>query len=267
MFWYQGKLREGNTLEIKITDPGLLYGATVFTTMRIYNHDLNHELTNWSLHRKRLISGLEDFGWNFPNWDAVLTGINHLISIYPIVRIAIFPDGNELIIGRNLPEKLTQKQKQGIIGYLTDKNYLIRSLPIYKTGNYLAPWLALQDAQKNGAQEGILIDINHNWLETSTGNLWGYKKGVYYTPSLESGILPGVIRTQLLTWLNTHNIPVIENVWTPDFVQDLELIAYSNSAVEIIPFRKIIDNNYIYNSQYLDNLINYFGSSRVMGTN
>jgi 4-amino-4-deoxychorismate lyase len=259
MFWYQGKLREGNNLEINVTEPGLLYGATVFTTMRVYNRDLNHNLTNWSLHKKRLTNSLQDFGWNLPNWAEIITGINHLIAIYPIIRVAIFADGKELIIGRNLPENLAQKQREGVMGYVVNNKHLIRSLSSYKTGNYLAPWLALQEAKKNDAQEAILVDHHGNWLETNTGNLWGYKKGFYYTPSRDCGILQGVIRTRLLGWLKAKNIRVVENVWTQDFIKDLELIAYSNCAVEIIPFKQIKDNfNYVYNSNYLNNLRAYF---------
>ncbi len=259
MFWYQGQLRYGHKLELSINEPGLLYGATVFTTMRVYNQDLNHPLTNWELHKKRLNNALQSFNWPPLDRESIIKGINVLLPDFPIIRITIFPDGSEFIIGRNLPENLAEKQQQGIIGWIADKNHLIRSLPNYKTGNYLTAWLALQEAQKLGAQEAILIDNKGNWLETATGNLWGYKKGVYYTPSLESGILPGVVRNQLLKWLNFYNIPVIENIWSSDFVQDLELIAYSNCAVEIIPFRSIKDNkNYLSNYNHLNNLINYF---------
>ncbi len=259
MFWYQGKLREGDSLEINISDPGLLYGATIFTTMRVYNHELNHCLTNWSLHKERLLSGLTELDWSLPNWELIVTGIEHLIAVYPVIRIAIFPDGRELIIGRNLPDNLTKKQDQGVIGYVTNEQSLIRSLPSYKTGNYLASWISLQLAQKNGAEEAILVDHNGNWLETSTGNLWGYKNGVYYTPSLDCGILPGVTRSQLLWWLNVHNTPVIENIWTPEFIQDLELIAYSNSVVEIIPFNQIKGvPNYVFDPDDFTELSEYF---------
>ncbi|MEB3151575.1 MAG: 4-amino-4-deoxychorismate lyase, partial [Sphaerospermopsis sp.] len=47
MYWYCGKLIESKTLELNINDPGLLFGATVFTTLRVYDHSLDHSLTNW----------------------------------------------------------------------------------------------------------------------------------------------------------------------------------------------------------------------------
>jgi 4-amino-4-deoxychorismate lyase len=42
--------------------------------------------------------------------------------------------------------------------------------------------------------------------------------------------------------LRIQNILVEQNQWTPDFVQGLEAIAISNSAIEIIPFSNILSS-------------------------
>ncbi|MHC5721288.1 MAG: aminotransferase class IV, partial [Nostoc sp.] len=53
IFWYDGKLIKSQTLELNINDPGLLYGATIFTTLRVYNNSLDSSLTNWLSHCDR----------------------------------------------------------------------------------------------------------------------------------------------------------------------------------------------------------------------
>ena len=85
-------------------------------------------------------------------------------------------DGREWITGRYLPGDLATRQQQGIVGWLADVPIYQRCLASHKTGNYLGAWLALQQTQKYGAREAILIDESGNWLETSTGNLWGWKQ-------------------------------------------------------------------------------------------
>lgn len=240
MFWFDGNLIEGNNLTIDINNPALLYGATVFTTMRVYDRSLEHRLTNWQAHCDRLSNSLQAFAWQFPDWQRLRKGAEALLSIFPVLRIAIFPDGIEWIVGRYLPEDLVDRQQKGIIGYVAQNSHFCRYLPEEKTGNYLGAWLALKEAQKLGAKEAIFVDSNGNWLETSTGNLWAYKDNCWWTPSLEFGILPGISRRQILNWLQSQNIPVKENKWDRDFVKDLESIAYSNSVVEIIPFSEII---------------------------
>lgn len=238
-FWYDGRLIEGNTLELNLNEPGLLYGATVFTTLRAYNQSLEHPLTNWEAHCDRLASSLQTFGWHSPNWKRLRQGAEALLPVYPVLRIVAFADGREWITGRFLPHDLGDHQRQGMIAWVADEPLFERSLAAHKTGNYLGAWLAMQQAQKLGAKEAILVDAAGNWLETSTGNLWGWRDGCWHTPSLESGILPGIIRTQLLRWLHEYRIPVQQTVWSRDFVKGLEAIAYTNCVVEVVPFHTI----------------------------
>jgi 4-amino-4-deoxychorismate lyase len=241
MFWYAGKLNHSAAISLPVDHPTLLYGASIFTTLRIYENSLNHPLTHWLEHRQRLAISLENLAWEKPDWLSIETGINHLKQNYPILRIAIFPDGTEYVIGRYLKPDLSQRQRQGIRGWLAQgREYQRTYLGEHKTGNYLGAWLALQAAQKKGYDEAILVNTRGYWQETSTGNLWGWRGGAWFTPWLNTYILPGVIRGKLLSWLQEQGIEVEENLWTEKFVQSLEGIAYSNSVVEIIPFREII---------------------------
>lgn len=238
-FWYDGKLINSQTLELAIDDPGLLYGATVFTTLRVYNNSLDSRLTNWQAHYDRLQFSLQSFGWQIPAQDRLRQGCQLIMEHFPVLRITIFPDGREWIIGRHLPKDLTEKQNNGIVCSLALQEYS-RSLPAHKTGNYLSSWLAKAIAQKLDAQEAILVDAQENWLETSTGNLWGWRDGSWWTPPINAGILPGVVRSQLLNSLKNEKQPVNEKPWTPELVRGFEAIAYSNSVVEIVPIHTVI---------------------------
>ena len=240
MYWYDGELIKGDRIQLKINEPGLIYGATVFTTIRVYDCSLTHSLTNWTAHCDRLKRSLKVFNWQQPKWHQLQQGAELLLDYYPVLRMVLFPDGTELITGRNLPSDLTQRQQQGITAWVAEDSLYRRELAAHKTGNYLAAYLARQKALQLGSTEAILIDLQGNYLETSTGNLWGFKDGCWYTPALDLGILPGIGRSQLLTWLRQNKIPVTENIWTPEFVKDLQGLAYSNCVVEIVPISSVI---------------------------
>lgn len=231
----------GHTLELAIDDPGLLYGATVFTTLRVYG-DLDQPLTQWAAHCDRLHTSLQTFGWLEPDWARLRHGATQLMSELPVLRLVVFPDGREWITGRPLPPDLAHRQQHGITAWLASHPPppRTRSLPTHKTGNYLTPWLALQQARQLGAQEAILVDAAGNWLETSTGNLWGWRDGQWLTPPIAAGILPGLQRNHLIQDLKCQNIEVKEAVWSPDLVQSLAAIAYSNCVVEFIPIHTIL---------------------------
>ncbi len=238
VFWYDGQLIRGQRLELAIDDPALIYGATVFTTLRVYQ-SLDHPLTQWTEHLTRLRSSLEAFDWSQPNWERIRKGAELLAIQFPVLRIVIFPDGREWITGRFLPPDLAQRQQNGIVAWVAD-SHLQRSLPNHKTGNHLAPWLALQQAQRSGAQEAILTDDTGNWLETSTGNLWGWRNGACYTPPLKVGILPGILRNHLIHKLRWQNEGVIEKFWNAELIETFEAIAYTNCVMEVIPIHTIL---------------------------
>lgn len=237
MYWYNSQLINSNNIELPINDPALIYGATTFTTMRIYQNNLNHPLTNWKSHKKRLQTSLQRLDWPQPDWQQIETAIQTLIPHWPVLRITLFHDKRELITGRNLPPQLETKQQQGITAWLSQNPNHSRPLPQHKTGNYLPAWLALQTAQKNQASEAILTDSQGNWLETSTGNLWGWKNNQWYTPADTAGILPGVAKQQLLDWLK---LPPETQPWTPELASQFETLAYTNSVVEIIPIHTVL---------------------------
>ena len=240
MFWYNGQLIQADTLELAIDDPGLLYGATVFTTLRVYQRSLTHRLTNWDAHCDRLCNTLQTLGWQMPDWERLRQGAKALLPSHTVLRITLFPDGREWITGRSLPGDLTQRQQQGGTAWLANAPEFHRALPTHKTGNYLGAWLALTKARQLGAQEAILIDADGCWLETSTGNLWGWKDGCWWTPPDSAALLPGVVRSQLLDWLQRLDLPVGQCQWDRDFVQSLQAVAYTNSVVEVIPLQTII---------------------------
>jgi 4-amino-4-deoxychorismate lyase len=235
LYWYCGKSIKSQTIELDINDPGLSYGATVFTTFRTDRLEL---LDLVARHCDRLKSSIDDLNWCQPDWERVQSGVECLKSEFPVLRITIFPDGRELITGRDLPPNLATWQKQGVTAIIAEPQFT-RSLPQHKTGNYLAPWLALQQARNQDIQEAILTNDRGDWLETTTGNLWGYLAGCWYTPPLSAGILPGIARAQILQLLNQQQ-PVLEIEWDRDWVKGLEAVAYSNSVIHLLRINTVI---------------------------
>ncbi|MEM9215056.1 MAG: aminotransferase class IV [Cyanobacteria bacterium P01_F01_bin.150] len=252
MYWSNGQLFESNEITLTIDDPGLLYGATVFTTLRVWQESLDHPLSFWQEHCDRLHHSVQSFGWTQPNWPQLRQGAETIAHHYPVLRITIFPDGRELITGRSLPANLQQSQQDGASAWVAPAD-LGRSLPGHKTGNYLACWLAGQQARAHGCQEAILTDDQGNWLETSTGNLWGWADGCWWTPQLSASasrhpdnkcreILPGVGRSHLIRLLRWHNIKIKESKWNSDQVSHFETLLYTNSVRHVVPIAHVLIN-------------------------
>lgn len=242
IYWYDGQLRSGVTVPLSLQEPGLLYGATVFTTLRVYENTLDHPWTAWQAHVQRTTNSLQAFRWSLPDWDQLRQGARHLAALYPVLRLTLFPDGRGLITGRSLPEHLTTMQTAGVTAWVMDSPAYSRPFPGHKTGNYLGEWSALQAAQRAGAQEAILVDRHGHWLETSTGNLWGWDQG-WWTPPLTVGILPGVLRSRLIQGLQTQGKTPKEAPWSPKQVSRFSYLAYTNSVLEVIPIQRVLQGS------------------------
>ncbi|MEL7510785.1 MAG: aminotransferase class IV [Cyanobacteria bacterium J06554_3] len=263
MFWYDGQLflddeSDDEALSINcsalLTDvllgEGLRFGSSVFTTMRVYGQSLEHPMTQWQGHCDRITHSLTQFGWPIPNWTSIHKGCQALKNIYPVLRIAVFPTGKSLITGRALPPQLGQRRQLGISAWLAPTDYA-RSLPTHKTGNYLACSLARQQAQTLGADEAILAAASGDWLETATGNLWGWADGQWWTP-LGNRCLPGLMRKKLCQLLQKKGQAVNGEAWTPAAVKRFDAIAYSNCVVQLLPIHTIFNEHtkLEYNAQH-----------------
>lgn len=259
-FWYDGDLFDDESVaagdasarqsvsraggqsvsqKVPLDNVGLRFGATVFTTLRVYGGDLNHPFTQWQGHCDRLKQSFQKFGWFAPNWSAIQQGCQQLQRQYPLLRVTLFPDGREWITGRDLPSQLAIQQQQGVACWVAPADYA-RSLPTHKTGNYLACWLARQQAQTQGAHEAILTNRQGDWLETSTGNLWGWAHGQWWTPRGDQ-CLPGIMQARLQRLLAAAGQRVSCVAWSNLQLVDFEAIAYSNCAVEFLPIHTILD--------------------------
>lgn len=240
-YWFAGQLYENEQIAIAPSHPALAYGASVFTTMRVYEKDLAHPLTAWQMHCDRISQSLQAFHWPTPDWQRITAGCHTLMKQYPVLRLAVLTDGNELITGRSLPPNLTQQQHEGVTVWVAQGRQYRRSLPEHKTGNYLPCWLAMQAAKTHGARDAILINDADEWLESSTGNLWGYQAGRWYTPPLSAGLLPGIARARLLKTLD--NKAITDAPWAPELVTKFDCLVYSNCVVGIIPIHTVLLGN------------------------
>lgn len=244
VYWYAGQWVEGETITLSIRDPALIYGASTFTTLRVAGGQLHHPASHWGLHRDRLVKSVRSLGWPEPNWDQLEAAADRLARDYAVLRVVLLSDGRDWIVGRSLPEDWQTRRDHGVTAWLAVGPTYQRAIAAQKTGNYLPSWLALNDAQRHGAAEGILLDHQGHWLETSTGNLWGYRdRGPdgpqWLTPALGS-ILPGIARESLMAALRSRGEAVEETPWTPDLVDSLDAIAYSNSVYGPVPIHTVL---------------------------
>jgi len=110
-------------------------------------------------------------------------------------------------------------------------------------GNYINSMLANQEAQADGYEEALLLDVDGFVAEGSGENIFIVKNGRLYTPDLSSA-LEGITRDAIITLAGELGIPCAEKRITRDELYCADEAFFTGTAAEVTPIRDV-DNRVI----------------------
>jgi len=105
--------------------------------------------------------------------------------------------------------------------------------------NYHNGRLALLEARENGHDWPIMLNDRHQVAEGAAACVALVRDGVLVTPSLASGVLPGITRDSLLTLARELGIPVEEREVDRGELHLADEIFFMGTAWEILPVTTI----------------------------
>jgi len=105
--------------------------------------------------------------------------------------------------------------------------------------NYMNSQLIRMEAETNGYQEGIALDVNGLVSEGSGENIFVVRNGVLYTPLLSNSALSGITRDSVLTIARHLGLPVIEQPIPRELLYIADEVFFSGTAAEVSPIRSI----------------------------
>jgi branched-chain amino acid aminotransferase group I len=104
-----------------------------------------------------------------------------------------------------------------------------------KSANYLINVLAKMEARASGADEALLLNELGFLAEGSTCNLFLVAGDILFTPSLKSGILPGITREAVLEMASGLGIEAREQKITLSELFEADEAFLTSSLLEIMP--------------------------------
>jgi branched-chain amino acid aminotransferase len=102
-----------------------------------------------------------------------------------------------------------------------------------KSTSYADNFLAWREAQGRGLDDAICCNSSGAVCETTRANIFWTRNGVLFTPSLESGALPGIGRELVLEWARAEGILAREGVFSPTDVSGADAIFLSGAATGV----------------------------------
>lgn len=111
--------------------------------------------------------------------------------------------------------------------------------PQFKSLNYLNNILGKIEANRMGADEGIMLNSEGYVTECTADNIFAIRKGELYTPPSYHGILEGITRKVIIEIAKENKIPVhVTGMVLQDFISADEVFL-TGSGAELIPVVEI----------------------------
>jgi 4-amino-4-deoxychorismate lyase len=257
--YVNGCVVEEEQAVVSVYDHGFLYGIGLFETFRSYagRPFLLEE------HSNRLAEGCDQLGIAYQpeagSWAvmvAELLAANSLDDAY--IRFTVtagqealgLPAGDYerpsvVVYIKSLPPRNEQLYQYGKSLQLLE---LPRNTPEgptrLKSLHYMNNILAKRELQRyawaDGA-EGLLTDENGHLAEGIVSNLFFVRQGILYTPTLATGILPGITRAFVIGLAQDSGILVEEGFYVWNDIQEADEVFITNSIQEIVPITRLYD--------------------------
>ena len=189
------------------------------------------KLQFWRDHWVRLSKSSKYFALVLPDEDAVLAGLRQLVVELglesAIVKLSLVKDvaGSRLYVYTRPP--FPEPDSRTL--------QLDRSCPIFersalaghKTHNYMEAMHLLGLARAQGYYDSLRVDSMGKLAETTTSNVFFSEDGKLYTPSLATGILPGVTRAALL---RSNELDIEEGEFSPERLLEADGVFVTNAT-------------------------------------
>ncbi len=238
-----GELIKERLFHISPLSEGLRYGYGLFETLKIFNHKLHYFEEHWERMRNGcnvLNLSLNRVAEEVESDCHKLAQANNTAS--GAVRILYFKncDRNDLLITtepvRYAPDAYDRGFKLCIADTIRTSNSPMRKV---KTNNFLENILARENAKKRGYDEALFVNSFDQVCEGTVSNVFFVIDGEIYTPAIDCGILPGILRDKVLEIIRELGLSVHVGTHPASLLDASEEIFITNSILGIMPVSRL----------------------------
>lgn len=250
LIYLNGQLLAPAEARVSVSDHGFLYGYGLFETMRAYNgkifllkrhikrlSDAAHVIgLGAKLHGSNLAKACEETLAANELKDARLrlTVTHGDAASSPWAERGCKP--TVVITARPYVPPPAEKYARGSKMFLATVRRCRQSLATgVKSTNYLTSVLARIEAVEHGCDEAVLLNDDGFVAEGSASNCFFVKSGRLMTPSLSSGVLPGITRGLVMELAAERGIIVTEGTVGVGIFRQCDEAFLTASTLEIMP--------------------------------
>jgi branched-chain amino acid aminotransferase len=244
---------------ISVFDHGFLYGEGIYETLRTYNG----RPFLYDRHMRRLRNSARMIGLTLPFEDDQLAdrmsetmAAAGLGKLEAYIRVLVTrgigeltydpqatPTPSVVIIVKPLNESPPELYEAGVRVVIVNvlRNHPGTVNPMIKSNNLLNNALAMQEALRRSAFEGIMRNYKGELTECTTANFFIVSGGVAVTPPLDAGLLPGLTREFLFEVAQDVGVEVVERVLRDDQLFGADEAFLTSTTREVVPIVMVDD--------------------------
>ncbi len=257
--WYDGKLVPWREATTHVLTHTLHYGMGVFEGVRAYKTGKGPAIFRLQEHTDRLFRSAHILGMRMPfDKDTLMQAQKEVIRANGLesgyLRPMAFYGAEAMgISAKNLSTHVIvaawpwgaylgqEALERGIrvkTSSFSRHHVNITMCKAKANGNYMNSILAHREAELDGYDEALLLDVDGFVAEGSGENIFIVRGGKLYTPDLTSA-LEGITRDTLLQLAAELGVPVIEKRITRDEVYSADEAFFTGTAAEVTPIREL----------------------------
>lgn len=256
--WMNGKLVPWDEAKVHVLAHGLHYGTGVFEGMRCYPTADGPAVFRLDAHLERMVKSAELYELTIPYSrealaEATLDVVrsNRLESAY-IRPIAFFDVSTLSVWTKECPVSVAiaafptgtyhSNAADGVrVTISSIRKFDNAAIPAWgkACGQYINSVRAVQEAQRRGFDEALLLNSHGQIAEGSGENLFVVKNGALLTNDIDASILMGVTRASILELARDLGIPTRVSAISVEDVLDADELFFSGTAVEVTAIREV----------------------------
>ena len=244
--YINGDWEKASKSKVPLNDAGFLLGDGLFETVRFENKKLFQP----EKHLNRMHTSLKHIHLNLESSDSeiisLLTNIIKKNELEAGLLRLMVTRGNV----EGPPWKYTGSASVYInirplspepilpvkVVYYPEKKYpIIRYTPAIKSLNYMGNMLAKKDAEEDDAFEPVFYNGDGFITECAIRNIFFIQDKKLLTPSIELGVLPGVMRDTIISIAKEINITVKEANISIESINEMDEAFISSTGIGLLP--------------------------------
>ncbi|MCT4563955.1 MAG: aminotransferase class IV [Maledivibacter sp.] len=243
-----GKLIHIDNVHISPLNEGFSYGYGLFETIKVYEG----KIFFLKEHIERMEKGIDILKLRFIYNEDIIKGYcEELIKKNKLrnggLKISYFKNNNDpcLLITTRQNNYTEENYKKGFKLCFADIRRNPYSPIVYiKSNNYLENLLERQRAKERGFDESIFLNINQRVCEGTISNVFFIKNKTVYTPSIECGILSGILRDKVIKIINNLELKLAIGEYEKRDIYTADEIFLTNSLMDIMPVGLLEDKEF-----------------------